>query len=96
MLVSDENVDLFARVKSPLHRGACALRASVQKATSTSHASTSLWLRPPLELRRRARRRLAGITWNGDPLRPGCLRRGRVDPARAPVMIDARGGSALT
>src|SRR5258708_6814885 len=70
--------------------------APSQNATSTSHASTSRWLRAADLLASASSSNDAGMTWTGMPLARAAFVAAASTPLALPVMIEARGGSDFT
>jgi hypothetical protein len=67
-----------------------------QKATSTSQASISLWLRAAALLASDASSNEAGMTCTGMPLARAALVAAASTPLALPVIIEARAGSEFT
>jgi hypothetical protein len=67
-----------------------------QKATSTSHASTSRWVRAAAFDASATSSNEAGMTWTASPRARAALVATASTPLELPVMIEARGGSPLT
>ena len=67
-----------------------------QNATKTSQLSTSRWLRAAERLASAISSKLAGITWTGIPFARAALVAAASTPLALPVIMDARGGKALT
>ena len=83
-----------SRALSTVARVPCELPS--QKATRTSHASTNRWFRAADRPASAISSKLAGITWTGIPFARAALVAAASTPLALPVMMDARGGKALT